>query len=82
MSREDSSRFQLNLFNTMMAVEQVYADLAESSCKNGHNTLVISDRGAMDISACKMLQSNVNVSTTSRHGSGGLGKVVANSREE
>lgn len=43
---------QLNLFNTMMSLEQVYRDLGQMSIKKGENCVLVCDRGAMDVSAC------------------------------
>lgn len=48
LSENQAEKFQENLLKTMMAMEETYFALAESSDRN---TLVICDRGTMDASA-------------------------------
>ena len=44
-------KFQENLMRTLLQLEQTFFDLA-ATCQR--DTLVISDRGAMDPSSCKL----------------------------
>lgn len=45
--------FQRGLLETMLSLENVYEALAAAELEAGSNCVLLCDRGAMDISACR-----------------------------
>ncbi len=52
LSTDERIEFQSNLLDIMLATEKTYNDLANSQSRLGRNSIVIFDRGTMDISVC------------------------------